>query len=879
MTTRHSLPLALPGAIMLVAVVMSLAALFAWLAINLLHNHTIQRTAALLERLNQIAVYELHRQHDEMIQTARELISEPDHRHRMLRLLASQGDAGSRFELRLELARELFPMGYRAFFLITPEFRIALGMKDADEQATLPEEPRRAIQRLMQGMRAVVTHPFRFRDEIWMWVLFPVEDDSGRAKGWLALGGGPKHRFSRATINSGRLLDSGETYLVDESFRFLSESRFARQLQQTGLLRPGEQETLRLRALDPGRNLLEQPLTGPLAAAPPTLAAREAAGAHQRGRSIKPYRDYRGVPVFGAWTWDDALNAAIITEIDEREAMAGFWQARRIVIALVAGLLFLGLLSLLAVFAFHRRRIQAERETGRMRDLLFKSTAEGIYGVDTEGRCIFVNDACQRLLGYAEEEMIGRNMHELIHHKRADGTPYPIEICSIYRAFHERTRIHRDDEVFWRKDGEPLEVEYWSHPIFEGDRCVGAVVSFLDIGPRREAERERAAIERSMQHTQRLESLGVLAGGIAHDFNNILAAIVGNAWIAENKVFEDPLKAKERIALIHQSAEPATVLCKHSLAYSGNGQFVIKPIDLSALVEEMTHLLEVSIAKSVVIQYHLARNLPPVMADEAQIQQVVMNLITNASEAIGDKSGVISLTTGIMRADAEYLRDCYGDKPAPGRYAWIEVSDTGCGMDEATIARIFDPFFTTKETGHGLGMSAVLGIVRGHKGALKVYSEPGRGTTFKLLLPAAATEAHETPEEARLRLSGGARVLVVDDEETVREMACVMLEDMGFETIAARDGEEALRLFEQEHRNLDLVLTDLTMPHMSGHELFSRIQQIAPGFPIVLTSGYNEQEAIQQFSGKGLAGFVQKPFTPTALAHAIRQALGGEEDG
>lgn len=406
---------------------------------------------------------------------------------------------------------------------------------------------------------------------------------------------------------------------------------------------------------------------------------------------------------------------------------------------------------------------------------------------------------------------------------------------------------------------------------------MGSVITILDMTAQFQAESERAKIEKQLQHTQRLESLGVLAGGIAHDFNNLLTAIMGNAFLVESNINKDPLKAKERASTIILAAEKAAVLCKQMLAYSGKGQFILKRINLSALVTEMMYLMDISIETSVVIKYHLAENLPLISGDEAQIQQIILNLITNASDAIASKSGVISITSGVMHADENYLLDCYGNQPKTGRFAYIEVSDTGCGMDKETIEKVFDPFFTTKLTGHGLGMSAVLGIIRGHKGALKVYSEVNRGTTFKLLLPVENLPKEQLESQNQPRLlqhQSDGKVLVVDDEETVREMACIMLEDMGFTTLAAADGVEALACYKQHQESIIFILTDLTMPRMGGKELLSELIKINPACRVILTSGYNSQDAIQQFSGKNLSGFIQKPYTPMALSDEIRKLLG-----
>ncbi|MDX8401017.1 MAG: response regulator, partial [Mariprofundaceae bacterium] len=329
---------------------------------------------------------------------------------------------------------------------------------------------------------------------------------------------------------------------------------------------------------------------------------------------------------------------------------------------------------------------------------------------------------------------------------------------------------------------------------------------------------------------------------------------------------------------IEKTGQRAAELCRQMLAYAGKGQYLLRKLDLSELVGEMTRLLEVSLHKGVVIRYHLAENLPPVEADVAQMQQVIMNLVTNANEAIGERSGAITVSTGLIAADAAYLRSLADDANGlePGRYVWLEVSDTGCGMDEETKARLFEPFFTTKFTGRGLGMSAIHGIVRAHGGAIKVYSEPGRGTTIKLLLPVVEGRAEPLGNDRDMVPSRRrkARILVVDDEETVREVAAMLLEEAGFEVTTAVDGLEAVEIFRDSPEAWDCVLMDMTMPRMNGAEAFTEMRRLRPDVQVVLCSGYDERSATAHFAGKGLAGFVQKPFRPETLLSKISEILG-----
>jgi PAS domain S-box-containing protein len=400
---------------------------------------------------------------------------------------------------------------------------------------------------------------------------------------------------------------------------------------------------------------------------------------------------------------------------------------------------------------------------------------------------------------------------------------------------------------------------------------------------RRQAEEERLALERQVQHAQKLESLGVLAGGIAHDFNNLLMAILGNADLALDAL--SPMSpARGNILEVEKAAKRAADLAKQMLAYSGKGHFVIEPIDAGKLVEDMAHLLEVSISKKVVLKYNFAPNLPTFDGDATQIRQIILNLITNASEAIGEKSGVIALSTGAMSCDRAYLdgtnevfRSALSDPLPEGIYVYFEVADTGNGMDGGTLDKIFDPFFTTKFTGRGLGLSAVLGIVRGHRGTIKIYSEPRRGTTFKVLFPANELPENGTawkPETStELQWNGSGTVLIADDEESVCAVGTQNVDAHWIRVLTAPFGRQAVTTFREHADEIVCVLLDLTMPHMDGEETFREMRRIRPDVTVLLCSGYNEQDAMQRFSGKGVAGFIQKPYGMNELKKRLQEIL------
>lgn len=414
----------------------------------------------------------------------------------------------------------------------------------------------------------------------------------------------------------------------------------------------------------------------------------------------------------------------------------------------------------------------------------------------------------------------------------------------------------------------------------ENGTAVSMVGAIQDITDLRKAEEESRKFEAQVRQAQKLESLGVLAGGIAHDFNNLLMGILGNADLALlDMAPESP--ARQSILAIESAAKRAADLARQMLAYSGRGRFVIKRLDLKKLIEEMMHMLKTSVSKKAVLKFEFPADVPPIEADAAQIRQIILNLVINASEAIAEKSGVIFIRTGAQECDSDYLKDTYLETDLPeGTYSYIEVSDTGDGMDKVTLTKIFDPFFTTKFTGRGLGLAAVLGIVRGHRAAVKVYSEPRKGTTFKVLFPSnmgPISEPGASPLEADERLQGKL-VLLVDDEETVRSVGKSMLARLGCKAVTAEDGCIALEIFKKDPQSFDCVILDLTMPHMDGEECFRELRRVRKDITVVLSSGYNEQDLLDRFAGKGLAGFIQKPYKTTDLRSKLLDALARYSD-
>lgn len=522
----------------------------------------------------------------------------------------------------------------------------------------------------------------------------------------------------------------------------------------------------------------------------------------------------------------------------------------------------------------------ALRESEQRYRLVIEQTGQLIYDLDIEAKRLrwFGIAAAEQILGCTPEDFSRRGLEgwrERLHPDDHDTAVARLERslrtgdpCQAeYRLRHSDGSYHLVDErgaVLRRADGTVY-------------RMVGRMT---DITERRRVELERQQLDKKLLETQKLESLGVLAGGIAHDFNNLLTGVLGNAGLARLDLPAGSAALKQ-IAQIEHAAQRAADLCKQMLAYSGKGRFVVQRLNLNELVQESLSLLAVSISKKAALRFESEPDLPAVSADATQLRQVVMNLVINASEALEGAAGEITVTTGTVTVDAAYLATLqFAGELRAGPAVFLAVRDTGSGMTPETIARIFDPFFTTKFTGRGLGLAAVLGIIRGHKGAIKVDSEPGSGTTFRLLLPAAKGLAQPIapPAPSPSAWKGSGRVLVIDDEEAVREVSLSILRALGFEAEAAHDGIEGLEKFEAAPGRYTAVLLDLTMPRIDGEETFLRLRQLQPDVKVILMSGYNRVDAINRFTGKGLAGFVQKPFPVETLAAELQRVFTAGAD-
>ena len=586
--------------------------------------------------------------------------------------------------------------------------------------------------------------------------------------------------------------------------------------------------------------------------------------------------DYRGVPVLAVLRAVPDSPWFVVAKIDLAEVYAPMRE--RAWIAIILGGVFIISAGISIILLWRHQRLQLALEQSqaelqveaalarlrRRNALILTSAGDGIFGLDPQGNYTFVNPAAAKMLRYETEELVGKHGHTVCHHSKAGGGPYLEEECPIYAAYRDGSIHHVVDEYFWRKDGTGFPVEYTSTPIMDNGKLTGAVVTFKDVTERKQIEEERIK-------AGKLESIGILAGGIAHDFNNILTAVLGNITLARLNS-----KQGDRAYGLLMEAEKASIkaksLTQQLLTFARGGAPVRKVMPITMLIKEAAAFAARGSGTQCV--FFIPDDLRAVDVDEGQIRQVVTNLVLNAVQAMpeGGTVEVQAENTIVSPGDLLLLR--------PGEYVKVSVKDHGIGIPKEYLSKIFDPYFTTKQKGTGLGLTICYSIVRNHGGYIGVESETGVGTTVYFYLPAVQTGTvtlEEFEEEIPL---DHARVLVMDDEKMVREVAEQMLSHIGYEVDLAQDGVEAVDLYNkarQAGRPFDAVILDLTNPGgMGGKEAAGKILEIDPAAKLIVSSGYSSDPIVTQFGEYGFKGVVVKPYRLGELAKVLHRLLKGK---
>lgn len=516
------------------------------------------------------------------------------------------------------------------------------------------------------------------------------------------------------------------------------------------------------------------------------------------------------------------------------------------------------------ITAYRRAEERLNRQL-RFTEAITANLGEGLYALDRQGLVTFVNPAAEKMLGWPRADMLGREMHSLVHFQDAHGRPKPASECELLRVLDSGKTVTIETDVFTRRDGTIFPVSYTAAPLVDNGAIIGAVLAFQDIS-------ERQSLENQLRQTSKLEAVGRLAGGVAHDFNNLLTIITGSAGLA--LAHSDlPPSIRTSVEEIRQASDRAAALTHQLLTFSRRQQFEPEVVNLNPVIGDISRMVRRLIGEDIELNLSLNPALWCIRADAGQVEQVILNLAVNARDAMPD-GGTLSIETANITIDGS------GRQPSlpPGRYAAITVSDTGCGMTAKTQSHIFEPFFTTKEPGKGtgLGLSTVYGIVSQSGGEIRVRSEPGNGATFTIHFPAVDAVKDDTVVEAVPSFSstgGNETVLLTEDNEAVRRLMGAILRNDGYRVLEAADGIEAISLCTQHEKQIDLLITDLVLPKMNGREIAEIVQAKCAGIRILFISGYAADTIMSKLPIGGGVAFLQKPFTADGLSQKVRDLL------
>jgi PAS domain S-box-containing protein len=509
-------------------------------------------------------------------------------------------------------------------------------------------------------------------------------------------------------------------------------------------------------------------------------------------------------------------------------------------------------------------------------ELALESAGLGLWDHDFVTGKVIRNERWAEMLGYTLDELNSEVdiWKSLIH-------PDDLPLVNKIAKDHEAGRIpfFKVEHRLKTKPGEWKWILNWGK-VVERDkdgRPLRAMGTHLDISERKQEEEKRLKLEAQVQQAQKFESLNVMAGSIAHHFNNLLMVVLGNLDLVLDSLPDDS-SSRQNMQNAEKAAKHAAELSNLMLTYVGQRKMDMQVTDISGIVEDMMGILELALSKKAELQFNPSSKPALFNGDSSQIRQVIINLVTNAAEAVGDSKGSIILSTGTMFCERSCFQPPFQKEDLPdGDYVYFQVSDTGCGMDKKTLNRVFDPFFTTRFPGRGLGMAVVLGIVRAHNGAILVDSQPGQGTTIKVLFRALKSQEkiqEKTTEPGFVdKWQGRGTVLMVDDEEMVLDVGKKMLTRLGFNAITTSNAREAIEICREQGPDIDCVFIDLTMPQMNGVELFHELRRIKKDIPIIISSGYTEEQTMSRFRDIQPEGFIQKPYRIKQLAAKMQMIM------
>jgi len=514
-----------------------------------------------------------------------------------------------------------------------------------------------------------------------------------------------------------------------------------------------------------------------------------------------------------------------------------------------------------------KRTLQVEQLTIEQRIILSTMPLGAIF--IKKRKIQLANLAFEKMFGYEVGETVGMRTTDFY----TNSSVYE-RIGNEGYATIASGKIYCADVEMKTKDGSHLWCSLVGQTVSSQNSDDSSIWMIQDITDRKQAEEERLQLQQQFYHTQRLESLGVLAGGIAHDFNNILMVILGHCYVASDES-DLNINVKNRILQIETASHRAADLCRQMLTYAGKSPLLQSSVNIGLLVEDVVKMLRSAAMKNIEIKLVGKHDLPDLKGDSGQIQQIVMNLIINAAEAIGDKTGTIQVELSEAAIEADLAeKDTFGACMRAGRYVCLKVSDNGCGMNEETQKRIFEPFYTTKVTGRGLGMSAIRGIVTSHDGILKLVSTPGLGTSFKVYFPlqvaSHAAAVVTQPDTLIFPEKSSGFILLVDDDDTLRNLGVILLELLGFSVITAQHGREALEVYRERSSEIDAIVLDQMMPVMGGIEAYHELRKGAPTLPIIISSGYEFESVAEAIGADGYTGFIHKPYKLDQLRNVMR---------